>query len=48
MGIVGHSQDFGKWVRKKGERDYFTCYGRNVINNCIFSMKAKTKCYVKI
>jgi hypothetical protein len=27
MGIVGHSQHFGKWVRKKGERgrDYYRC-----------------------
>ena len=31
---------------EKGEGNYFTCYGRNLINNWIFSMKAKTKCYV--
>jgi hypothetical protein len=44
MGIVGHPQHFGKWVRKKGGGDYFTCYGRYLISNWIFSMKAKTKC----
>jgi hypothetical protein len=45
MGIVGHSQHFGKWVRKKGERgrDYFTCYGRNLISNCIFIHESKNK-----
>jgi hypothetical protein len=42
MGMVGYPQHFGKWVRKKGG-DYFT-YGRNLINNWIFSMKAETKC----
>ena len=31
---------------EKGEGNYFTCYGRNLISNWIFSMKAKTKCYV--
>jgi hypothetical protein len=27
-----------------GGGDYFTGYGRNLISNWIFSMKAKTKC----
>jgi hypothetical protein len=28
---------------EKGGGDYFTGYGRNLISNWIFSMKAKTK-----
>jgi hypothetical protein len=42
MGIVDHPQHFGKWVREKRGGDYFTCYGRYLISNWIFSMKAKT------
>jgi hypothetical protein len=31
---------------EKGEGNYFTCYGWNLISNWIFSTKAKTKCFI--
>jgi hypothetical protein len=42
----GHSRasPVSGWGKRGGK--YFTCYGRNLISNWIFSMKAKTKCQV--